>query len=81
MRSERAVLHAGYGPDPTTRAVAALFNLEAEGFRYSRISDPTNAVLERRLAALEGCVEALSEHVDDIVAGLDQALHAAGAER
>jgi O-acetylhomoserine (thiol)-lyase len=93
------VLHAGYGPDPTTRAVAvpiyqtvayafdgaehgsALFNLEAEGFRYSRISNPTNAVLKRRLAALEGCVEALSEHVDDIVAGLDQALHAAGAER
>ena len=33
---------------------AALFNLEAEGFRYSRISNPTVAVLERRLAALEG---------------------------
>src|SRR6267142_6741870 len=38
---------------------AALFNLEAEGFRYSRISNPTNAVLERRVAALEGGVEAM----------------------
>src|SRR2546426_1076974 len=27
---------------------AALFNLEVEGFRYSRISNPTTAVLERR---------------------------------
>src|SRR5919198_3619356 len=39
---------------------AALFNLETEGFRYSRISNPTNAVLERRVAALEGGLEALS---------------------
>jgi O-acetylhomoserine (thiol)-lyase len=38
---------------------AALFNLEAEGFRYSRISNPTTAVLERRVAELEGGVEAL----------------------
>jgi len=38
---------------------AALFNLETEGFRYSRISNPTTAVLERRVAALEGGVEAL----------------------
>src|SRR6266853_2467161 len=38
---------------------AALFNLEAEGYRYSRISNPTNAVLERRVAALEGGVEAM----------------------
>src|SRR3989440_4386360 len=38
---------------------AALFNLEAEGFRYSRISNPTTAVLERRVSALEGGVEAL----------------------
>src|SRR6516165_1269594 len=29
---------------------AALFNLEAEGYRYSRISNPTTAVLERRIA-------------------------------
>ena len=38
---------------------AALFNLEVEGFRYSRISNPTTAVLERRVAELEGGVEAL----------------------
>jgi O-acetylhomoserine (thiol)-lyase len=38
---------------------AALFNLEAEGFRYTRISNPTAAVLERRVAALEGGLEAL----------------------
>ena len=39
---------------------AALFDLEAEGFRYTRISNPTNMVLERRVAALEGGIEALS---------------------
>src|SRR6266446_7163640 len=39
---------------------AALFNLEVEGFRYTRISNPTNEVLERRVAALEGGVGALS---------------------
>ncbi len=39
---------------------AALFNLEAEGYRYSRISNPTTAVLERRVAALEGGIEALA---------------------
>jgi O-acetylhomoserine (thiol)-lyase len=38
---------------------AALFNLEAEGYRYTRISNPTTAVLERRVAALEGGLEAL----------------------
>jgi O-acetylhomoserine (thiol)-lyase len=38
---------------------AALFNLEVEGFRYSRISNPTTEVLERRVAALEGGVDAL----------------------
>jgi O-acetylhomoserine (thiol)-lyase len=39
---------------------AALFNLEVDGFRYTRISNPTNAVLERRIARLEGGLEALS---------------------
>src|SRR3989454_2550953 len=33
---------------------AALFNLEVEGYRYSRISNPTTAVLERRVAARAG---------------------------
>ncbi len=39
---------------------AALFNLEAEGFRYSRIANPTSAVLEKRIAELEGGVGALA---------------------
>jgi O-acetylhomoserine (thiol)-lyase len=39
---------------------AALFNLEVEGYRYSRISNPTTDVLERRVAALEGGVAALA---------------------
>ena len=38
---------------------AALFNLEAPGYRYSRISNPTTEVLERRVAALEGGLEAI----------------------
>jgi O-acetylhomoserine (thiol)-lyase len=38
---------------------AALFNLEAEGYRYTRIANPTTEVLERRVAALEGGVDAL----------------------
>lgn len=50
---------------------AALFNLEVEGYRYTRINNPTNAVLERRLAALEGGVDALS------VASGQAALHCA----
>jgi O-acetylhomoserine (thiol)-lyase len=39
---------------------AALFNLETDGFRYSRISNPTNEALEHRVAALEGGVAAIS---------------------
>jgi len=39
---------------------AALFNLEAEGFRYSRIANPTTSVLEKRIAELEGGVGALA---------------------
>lgn len=39
---------------------AALFNLEVDGFRYSRISNPTVAVLERRVAELHGGVGALA---------------------
>src|SRR6478735_5725377 len=33
---------------------ASLFNMERSGHVYSRISNPTNAVLEERVAALEG---------------------------
>lgn len=39
---------------------AALFNLEQAGHIYSRISNPTTAVLEERLAALEGGVGAVA---------------------
>jgi len=39
---------------------AALFNMERAGHVYSRISNPTNAVLEERMAALEGGVAALA---------------------
>ncbi|GAB4216876.1 MAG: O-acetylhomoserine aminocarboxypropyltransferase [Rhodoferax sp.] len=38
----------------------SLFNLERAGHVYSRISNPTNAVLEQRMAALEGGIGALS---------------------
>jgi len=39
---------------------AALFNLEQEGYRYSRIANPTVAVLETRVAALEGAAGGLA---------------------
>ena len=39
---------------------ASLFNLERAGHVYSRISNPTNAVLEQRVAALEGGIGAIS---------------------
>ncbi|MEI9930559.1 MAG: O-acetylhomoserine aminocarboxypropyltransferase/cysteine synthase family protein [Rhizomicrobium sp.] len=38
---------------------ASLFNLEVEGHRYTRISNPTVEVLERRIAMLEGGAQAL----------------------
>ncbi|MDF1481627.1 O-acetylhomoserine aminocarboxypropyltransferase [Extensimonas sp. H3M7-6] len=50
---------------------ASLFNLERAGHVYSRISNPTNAVLEERVAALEGGVGAIS------VASGQAALHLA----
>src|ERR1700679_3577654 len=49
---------AAYAFDSSAHG-AALFNLEAEGFRYSRISNPTTSVLEQRVAALEGGAGAL----------------------
>jgi O-acetylhomoserine (thiol)-lyase len=39
---------------------ASLFNLERAGHVYSRISNPTNAVFEERMAALDGGVGAIS---------------------
>ena len=50
---------------------ASLFNLERPGHVYSRISNPTNAVLEQRVAALEGGVGAIA------VASGQAALHLA----
>jgi O-acetylhomoserine (thiol)-lyase len=50
---------------------ASLFNLEVGGHIYSRISNPTVAVLEERVAALEGGVGALA------VASGQAALHIA----
>ena len=44
---------------PDTEEAAALFNLEVPGHIYSRISNPTVAVLEERIAALEGGVGAV----------------------
>ena len=39
---------------------ASLFNLERAGHVYSRISNPTNAVFEQRVAALEGGIGAIA---------------------
>jgi O-acetylhomoserine (thiol)-lyase len=43
-----------------TDQAASLFNMERAGHVYSRISNPTNAVLEERIAALDGGVGALA---------------------
>ncbi len=39
---------------------ASIFNIERTGHVYSRISNPTNAVLEERMSALEGGVGAIA---------------------
>ena len=77
MKLETLAIHAGYKPEPTTKAVAVpiyqtssyafdntqhgadLFDLKVAGNIYTRIMNPTNAVLEERVAALEGGVAAL----------------------
>ncbi|NMG63466.1 O-acetylhomoserine aminocarboxypropyltransferase [Azoarcus indigens] len=56
---------------PDAEYAAALFNQERPGHVYSRISNPTNAVLEERVAALEGGVGGLA------VASGQAALHLA----
>jgi O-acetylhomoserine (thiol)-lyase len=43
-----------------TQHAADLFELRAEGYIYSRISNPTVGILEERMAALEGGVAALA---------------------
>ena len=45
---------------PDSDHAAALFNMERAGHVYSRISNPTCAVLEERVAALEGGVGAIA---------------------
>jgi O-acetylhomoserine (thiol)-lyase len=78
MKIETLAVHAGYTPDPTTKAVAVpiyqtvafafdntqhgadLFDLKVAGNIYSRIMNPTNGVLEARIAALEGGIGALA---------------------
>ncbi len=45
---------------PDTETAASLFNLELPGHIYSRISNPTVAVFEERIAALEGGVAAVA---------------------
>ena len=58
---------------PDTDHAAGLFNLERAGHVYSRLSNPTNAMLEERVAALEGGLGALA------VASGQAALHLAVA--
>ena len=78
MKLETIAIHAGYSPDPTTKAVAVpifqtasyafdntqhgadLFNLAVPGNIYTRIMNPTNDVLEQRMAQLEGGIGALA---------------------
>ncbi len=56
-----------------TDHAASLFNMERGGHVYSRITNPTNAVLEERIAALEGGVGAIA------IASGQAALHLAVA--
>lgn len=78
MKIETLAIHAGYAPDPTTKAVATpiyqttsyafddtqhgadLFDLKVPGNIYTRIMNPTSAVLEQRVTAMEGGVGALA---------------------
>ena len=45
---------------PDADFAAGLFNIERTGHVYSRLSNPTSAVLEERIAALEGGVGAIA---------------------
>lgn len=78
FKDETLAIHAGYSPDPTTKAVAVpmyqttsyafddtqhgadLFDLKVQGNIYTRIMNPTTAVLEARVAALEGGIGGLA---------------------
>lgn len=45
---------------PDTDSASGLFNIERAGHIHSRLSNPTNAVLEERVAALESGVGAIA---------------------
>ena len=45
---------------PDTDSAVGLFNIERAGHVYSRLSNPTNAVLEERISALDGGVGAIA---------------------
>ena len=45
---------------PDTETAAGVFNVERAGHVYSRITNPTNAVLEERISALEGGIGAIA---------------------
>ena len=45
---------------PDTDYAAGLFNIERAGHVYSRLSNPTNAVLEERIAVLDNGVGAIA---------------------
>ena len=47
---------------PDSDVAAGLFNIERAGHVYSRLSNPTNAVLEERMAALDHGVGATNVH-------------------
>jgi len=45
---------------PDTETAAGIFNVERAGHVYSRITNPTNAVLEERISALEGGIGSIT---------------------
>ena len=58
-RAVPLVLSTGFVFESSEHA-ASLFNLERAGHVYSRISNPTNAVFEERIAALDGGIGAIA---------------------
>ena len=54
----------------STEHVGDLFDLTAEGHMYSRISNPTVAAVEEKIAALEGGVGALCTSSEPSIFGL-----------
>lgn len=44
----------------SSKEMGALFDLQEDGFFYTRLANPTNDVVEKKIAALEGGVGACS---------------------